>query len=260
MWVSVRVRLEVVEDPAPLEVVDDLLRDVRRLETRQPAEVGVVPPRIVDGADDRQPQRLPELVVLGAAARRDVDDAGPLVLPHFIPGDDAMLVALRVERSSDRRKLVDRPAIAPAHELAAGRLRLDREGPDERLTERALPDPEHVVALPNLDVAQVRPDGRGDVRGERPRRGGPDEQRFTLVAGLDQREPDGEARVLPILVALVHLHLRQARAATRAPGHRVVALVEPAAAVALGEEAPDEVVVLVAEREVAAAGVGHPEP
>ena len=39
-----------------------------------------------------------------------------------------------------------------------------------------------------------------------------------------------------------------------------MALVQPAAPVALGEEAPDQVVVLVAEREVAAAGVGHPEP
>ena len=47
--------------------------------------------------------------------------------------------------------------------------------------------------------------------------------------------------------------------AARAPGHGVVALDDPAALVAFGEEAPDEVVVLVAEREVAAAHLGHPK-
>src|SRR5438552_569962 len=63
-----------------------------------------------------------------------------------------------------------------------------------------------------------------------------------------------------ILIALVHLRLRDAGPAAGAPGHRVVALVDPAPPVALGQEAPDQVVVLVAEREVAAARVGHPEP
>ena len=39
-----------------------------------------------------------------------------------------------------------------------------------------------------------------------------------------------------------------------------MAAVDPAAAIALGEEAPDQVVVLVAEREVAAADVPLAEP
>ena len=115
-----------------------------------------------------------------------------------------------------------------------------------------------LVALLDLDVAQVRPDRGGDVGGQRPGRRRPDQQR--LARAVEEREPDRQPRVLAILVALVHLHLGQARAAAGAPGHRVVAAVDPAAPVALGEEAPDEVVVLVAEREVAAADVGHPEP
>ncbi len=48
--------------------------------------------------------------------------------------------------------------------------------------------------------------------------------------------------------------------AAGAPRHRVVALVEPAAPVALRQEAPDQVVVLVAEREVRAAELRHPQP
>ena len=77
---------------------------------------------------------------------------------------------------------------------------------------------------------------------------------------VEQREAHGQPRILAILVALVHLHLRQAGAAAGTPRHRVVALVQPAAPVALGEEAPDEVVVLVAEGVVAATQLGVPEP
>ena len=96
------------------------------------------------------------------------------------------------------------------------------------------------------------------MAGKRPRRRGPDEQ--GLARPVDERQTDGQARVLAIGVALVHLHLADAGAAARAPRHRVVALVQPAAPVALGQEAPDEVVVLVAEGEVGAAELGHAQP
>ncbi len=69
-----------------------------------------------------------------------------------------------------------------------------------------------------------------------------------------------EPGILAVLVALGHLVLADAGAAARAPRHRVVALVDPAALVALGQEAPDQVVVLVAEGEVAATEIGHAEP
>ena len=39
---------------------------------------------------------------------------------------------------------------------------------------------------------------------------------------IQQREPDRQPRVLPVAVALVHLHLGQAGAAARAPDHRPV--------------------------------------
>ena len=56
-------------------------------------------PDLVERRDDRQTERLAQLEVLGAAARRDVDDARPLVLADLVPGDDPMLVAGRRERS-----------------------------------------------------------------------------------------------------------------------------------------------------------------
>ena len=91
--IAVRVRLEVVEEAAPLEVVDDRLGDVRRVEAGQPAEARDVASVLVDGADQGQPEGLAELVVLGAAARGDVDDARALVLADLGPGHDPMLVA-----------------------------------------------------------------------------------------------------------------------------------------------------------------------
>ena len=74
---------------------------------------------------------------------------------------------------------------------------------------------------------------------------------------VDERELDREPGVLAIGVALGHLVLADPSPASRAPGHRVVALVKPPAPVALGQERPDEVVVLVGEGEVTAAEVRH---
>ena len=91
-------------------------------------------PRLVERRDDRQPERLAELEVLGAAARRDVDDAGPLVLADLAPGDDPMLVRVvrvvaraRGEGRPHGRQLVERALVAPPDEVAAGPLLEDLE-------------------------------------------------------------------------------------------------------------------------------------
>ena len=262
--VAVRVRLQVVEEAARLEVLDDAAGGAGCVEPAEPAEVGQVVARFVERRDDRQPQRLAEAVVLRAAARRDVHDAGALGLADLVPGDDAMLVRSRAARRRCRREgglhgrqLVERPAVAPAHQLAAGSLAQHRERPAQGRLEGALAQPEDVRALADLHVGEVLPHRRGHVGAQRPRRGGPHQQ--PLAGAVEQREAHRQPRVLAVLVALVHLHLAHARAAARAPRHRVVALVQPAALVALGQEAPDEVVVLVGEGEVGAAQLGHAE-
>ena len=53
--------------------------------------------------------------------------------------------------------------------------------------------------------------------------------------------------------------LADARAASRAPRHAVAPLIEPAATVAFGEEAPDQIVVLIREGEVRATNLGRSE-
>jgi isoleucyl-tRNA synthetase len=47
---------------------------------------------VVERRDHRQAQRLAQGIVLGAAARGDVDDSGPLLLADLVPRNDLMLV------------------------------------------------------------------------------------------------------------------------------------------------------------------------
>ena len=105
--------------------------------------------------------------------------------------------------------------------------------------------------MPDLEIRHLGIHGDGDIGGERPGRGGPDQQRGLLLAA------DGEAHedrsVGGDAPAFGHFHLREPGAAAAAPGHHVVAAIEEALVVALLEEGPDGVIVLVGESEVAAA-------
>src|SRR4029450_8862823 len=106
-------------------------------------------------------------------------------------------------------------------------------------------------------VLRVGLHGRGDVRRQGPGRGRPDDER--LARPVFQGEADVQRRVLELRVVLVPrlLVLRERGAAAWAPLRRAVALVEPAAAVALLQEAPDVLDVRVREGEVVVAPV-HP--
>ena len=98
--------------------------------------------------------------------------------------------------------------------------------------------------------------GHSHVRGERPRRRRPDEER--LAGEVDQREADIEAGVGDVLVALGDdLVVGDASAAPGAPGHDIAALVDVSLLVADLEEVPDGVVVLVRHRMVRVVPV-HP--
>ena len=71
-------------------------------EAREPAVLGRETARLVDGHEHGQVVPLRELEVLGAGARGDVDDPGALLERDVVPGDDAVLDALRrrvVERA-----------------------------------------------------------------------------------------------------------------------------------------------------------------
>ena len=103
-----------------------------------------------------------------------------------------------------------------------------------------------LVALFDLDVGHVGFDGCGYVRAERPRGRRPDEQGVTGL--IDDRKGHKDGRVANLAVAFVHFHLREARAAPRAPRHDVFAAIDQLSFVTLLEKRPDAVVVLVRHR------------
>ena len=112
-----RVRLEVVEDALALQILDDAIGNVVRVLARQPAKAVEVAPELVERRDDRQPDVLAQVIVLGAGTWRDVDDARALVLGDVVPGNDAMLVARVTECLLNEVQLVERSAIPPADQL-----------------------------------------------------------------------------------------------------------------------------------------------
>ena len=146
-------------------------------------------------------------------------------------------------------QVVERALVAPADERLAGEPFLERL---VRIPARR--DPFAVLAP---SVIARRMDGRGDVRGQRPRRGRPDRER--LPRPVLEREPDEERRVDAVLVAADELVRGDRGSAARAPLGRAVSQVEPALLVHPLEEAPDVLDVRVGERVVVVAPV-HPLP
>src|SRR6185503_8589608 len=113
------------------------------------------------------------------------------------------------------------------------------------------------VAVLDLEVGHLGIDGGGHVARERPRGRRPHEERF--VFAIDERETHEDRGVLHDPAALGDLHRREAGTAPEAPRHHVVAAVDIALVETLLEEAPDRVVVLGREREIAPAVGGASE-
>ena len=84
------------------------------------AEAVDVDAALVMGAMTGRPCCLAEVEVLLAAAGRDVDDAGAFFVRDLVPGDDAVLR----RRRCLTRQLVERAAVRPADQVAAGSVHL----------------------------------------------------------------------------------------------------------------------------------------
>ncbi len=255
-WIAVHVIVEPIEAPLHLEVFHDLVFDFRDVHPGEPVKTVEVDAVFVERGDHRQIVALAELEVLGAAARRDVHDARAVFFADFFPQNDAM----RFLRGDGQ--IVERAVVTPAFHVAALEL-FDNGVLALQHLQRALGQVQVFFALQDFDVGEIRPDGRSHVRGERPRRRRPHQQRGFRVAVApvaEEREAHREAGIGLLDVALGDdLVLADAGAAAPAPRHHVVALVDPAAIVALLQEAPDLIVVLVAEGEVRAAQFTHAE-
>ena len=233
------------ETPLPEARDDGLLRRIGG-DARQRPVVVVEDAGLVDRHEHRQLVHAAQLEVLGARARRDVDDARALVERDVVPRDDAVLDVRQC------REVVEGAAIGASHQLLA------QHSLDEVRVRPALDGVP--LALSSAPVLGIRPHCCSDVRRKRPRRRRPDDERLAL--GVREREADVERRVIELLVlAGVDLVLGDRRAATRTPLRRPMSLVEPASLVDDLEEAPDVLDVRVGERVVVGVPVHpHAEP
>ena len=238
--VAVAVLLGAVQQLLFSEVGEDAIAHVEHAAAGEPAEALHVAAVLVQRRDHRQAVLLAQREVLRSGAGGDVDDGGALRLTHLLPGDDPMRdFALRLQ-------LVERPAVGAPHQRAAGHLlqHLDAGSVAGQHRQPLLAQVEHLAAGAHAQVAMLGVHRGGDVGGEGPRRGGPDQQRLTL--GVGQRQAYVHRGMGHLLIPLGDdLVLRQAGAAARAPGHRVGAAVEPAVLVAALQEVPDGVVILI---------------
>ena len=117
---------------------------------------------------------------------------------------------------------------------------------------RAFGEIEDFIILLDLDVGQLRPDRGGDVRGQRPRRRRPNEQRFTRT--IHKWEAHGQTWIGFFYIAFGdNFVLTDARPAAPTPRHDIRAFVHPALLRTFFDEGPDVVIIFVAEGEVRSA-------
>ncbi len=243
MRVAVDVRAGVLEQATLAEVADDLIGCVAGRDAVEPAVLGEEVAGLVDRHQHLQPVLLAQVEVLGACARRDVDDAGAVVERDVVPRNHT------VRDVRDRGQMVERPLVLEPDEIGAAHalhemvLGITRDG-----------DPLAVVALA---VLGLRVHSGGNIGRQRPGCRRPDDERLALAPLEREAHEERRVRSLLVHVGLRELVLRDGRPAPRAPLGRAVSLVERAALLKRLQEPPDVLDVRVAEREVVVAPV-HP--
>ena len=166
---------------------------------------------------------LAQLEIFCTTTGRDVNDAGPLIFTYFFPGDNPVRVT--GQSLAGCRQLVKGAPVLPADKIGAGQFTHDPVVADHCLVKGAFG---HVVGPAvagfDLKVSQIRANGSGDVAGQRPRGGGPDQERLPLPS--QQREPDVD-RVMGNFVIPIgdNFVLADAGSTTGTPGHNVSPLV-----------------------------------
>ncbi len=242
--IGVGDRLCADQQAAGAQVLDD--RGIRVLEEAATNELGSLvgePSLPVDRLERRPALLAADLEVLGAERRRHVDDPGAVVQRHEVRRDHpvrALHVRVQglVARSFERRP--------------RDRLPHDRIVGEHGILERLREDQAVAVVL-HHDVGSVGGNRDARVRDERPRRGGPAQQRGADERGvgrLDDRERDEHARVLDVGVARRDLGVGQGRPAPRAVGGDPVRLDEQATRVQLLQGPPHALDVLGVHRPV----------
>ncbi len=228
MRVGVRVVVAADQRPVGAQPRDDRLVRLEDVQAGPIGDDGQILALLVDGEHDRDARRGARVGVRLAVGRGHVDHAGAVLGGHLIGRDDAegaggpepvgvgQVVEQRPVATAKQLASAERADVLRARQLllVAGQPVV---GEDVPLAVRRL---HHVVG-------DVRADRDGQVRRQRPRRGGPGQD---PLAGL-KLEPDRDRRVGPVGVDVVvhpQLVVGQRGLAPPAVGQHLEALVDQA--------------------------------
>jgi len=207
------------------QLLDDALVGFEHLLTGEEFHVLDEPAPVVDRVVDIQAEAQPHLVVVLAVAGRRVDAAGACLQGHVftqendripvVEGMAAVFLFQRVRFEGCNHFTGD------ACPLAEGVKQTGRNDQD-------------AAAGVEGDILEFRMDGYGQVGGQRPGRGGPDDHGYRFPGQLRHRSgyvvPQGELNVdrRGFVVGVLDLGLSQRSHTGRAPVDRLLALVETA--------------------------------
>ena len=250
--VGVLDRLGPQQPSARAQVLDQVGVGVLDLAPGVGADALVVGAVGVHRVDDVQAVLLAKAEVVLAEGDRGVHEAGAVVGGHEVAEQDAVAalavgVGLQVREGRLVAHAVERragEAVEDPNAFGAEDALDERLGHDHRGVERAR-------LGPHVDELGVDRDRRVGDQG--PRRGGPHEQlvaRLHRAAVLDHRQAHVDARIDDVLIAERDLVAGERRAAARAVGHDLVALVEQPLVVDLAQRPPDRLDVRRVERAV----------
>ena len=244
--VRVLVRLLAEHESAGLQVLDQRAVGVLHERARRLRHLIREQSLTVDGVGCVEPMLARGAHVVLAEGRRDVHDSRPVrrgdevALHHHMPAGD--FAEGRQILGPGEFGCRDHPL---HHGILAHHRAHQRFGHDQPL-----------VPVNHHRVVDVGIDGGSLVGGQRPRRGGPHEERQRRFGGQrvpgvcppggsvpqgglsPQRELHVDGRIRHVLVALGHLVAAQGRAAARAVRHDLVALVHQALVEQRGEAPP----------------------
>ena len=202
---------------------------------------------------DREAVLSRQAEVVLAERGAGVHHAGAVLDRDEVAGEDGVALLAVVGDVGERR------LVAQAQQLRPGEARGDLRALPERTLDQRLGHDQDLTCAP-LGIAHLRAHvgdlgihGDRRVRQQRPRHSGPRQQRGAGL--LEQREAHVDARVDDVLVAQRHLVARERRAAARAVGHHLVALVQQPLVPHLLQRPPDRLDVGVLERVVGVVGV-----
>ncbi len=194
------VGLWAIEQPLLCQVLCHQLAHLGGFLSNKPVIALDVDAEIIHRREHGQAKLFGEAEVLATAAGGDMYNASTLGRADLFPGYDSMLDSLH------SGQLVERTAILPASQIMPferlNHVVIALVATLERLEHRkqVFSQIVELAVLLHLHIGKLRVDRGGYVRGQRPGRGGPDQQ--VLAGPVNQRQAHVQAEVLDLLVIL----------------------------------------------------------